>query len=472
MRALYLRIFIAFWLAMLLALVASVSGTLWLAEQRLQREQSQLDELAGAASQVLAQDGLAGLREWLARESVRAAPDRLFIIDPAGTDLLGRRVPEFLRGRFSRPMMPPGPPRPGPGPPLPPEPRDLRWISPLEVPGDSGPYALSLLRARRGPFGLLRAEAPGITGIATLLVSAIVCFLLARWLSAPIRLLRAATQSIAAGDLGVRVSNLMGGRRDELALLAQDFDRMAERVRSVLASQRELLRDVSHELRSPLARLQIALGLARRPGADLVQEFDRIEQEASRLDALIGEILSLSRLEDPARPLQWERFDLRELLEALAENARVEADARGIQVQLPPGAAVEIDGDRELLFRALENVLRNAVRFSPDRGIVKLDLASSAQGQACVGIRDHGAGVPPEALDRIFEPFVTVSPARERSAGGSGIGLAITARVMALHHGSVRALPAEGGGLRVELRVPLQRVFVGEAALDAAGKRP
>jgi two-component system sensor histidine kinase CpxA len=472
MRALYLRIFIAFWAAMVLTLVASVLGTLWLADQRLQHEQSHLDELASAASVVLARDGVPGLRKWLESESARAAPDRLYILDHLGDDLLGRRVPEFLRARFGRPDRGPHGPPPGkPGPPgglpppalfpdLPPDARDVRWISPLVSPGNAETYALSLLRARRGPFGLFRAEAPVITGLVTLLVSAVLCFLLARWLSAPIRHLRAATHSIAAGDLGVRVSSLMGDRRDELALLALDFDRMAERLRALLASHRELLRDVSHELRSPLARLQLALGLARRPNANLSQEFDRIEQEAARLDALIGEILSLSRLDDPARVLQWERFDLHELLETLVEHARIEADARGIELQLPANGPLQIEADRELLFRALDNVLRNAVRFSPDAGCVEIATIPESGSQVCIRIRDHGPGVPSEALERIFEPFVTVSTARDRAAGGSGIGLAITARVVALHHGKVSARAAEGGGMCVELRLPLRRVYV------------
>ncbi|MGA8709001.1 MAG: HAMP domain-containing protein, partial [Steroidobacteraceae bacterium] len=288
MRNLYLRIFIAFWLAMVLALTCSVIATLWLADQRLQHEQSRQDQLAHAASSVLAQSGVAGLRDWLSRESVRAAPDRLYVLDSHGNDLLGRRVPEFLRARIGR-----GPPGGGPPPELPPDTRDVRWLSQLVSPNGDETYALSLQRARRGPLGLFRStEAPAITAVATLLVSAVVCFLLARHLSDPIRHLRSATRSIAAGDLSVRVAGLMGRRRDELAMLALDFDRMAERLRALLASHRELLRDVSHELRSPLARLQIALGLARRPNADLQRELDRIEQEAARLEQLIAEILS------------------------------------------------------------------------------------------------------------------------------------------------------------------------------------
>jgi two-component system sensor histidine kinase CpxA len=448
MRNLYVRIFVAFWVAMVLALSCSMLATLWLADQRLQHEQARQDELAREASSVLAASGVPGLRDWLSQQTARVAPDRLFVLDRRGDDLLGRRVPEFLRARFGRGALA------GRVPELPPDTRDVRWLSQLVSPSDDETYALSLLRARRTPLGAFRStEMPIVTAIATLLVSAIVCFLLARYLSAPIRHLRAATRSIAAGDLGVQVSSLMGARRDELALLALDFDRMAERLRALLTSHRELLRDVSHELRSPLARLQIALGLARRPNANLEQEFDRIERETARLDELIGEILSLSRLDDPARPLQAERVNLEELLETLAENVRLEAEPRAIRLQLAPGAPFEIRADRELLFRAVENVLRNAVRFSPDGGTVELAVERVA-GSARIRIRDHGPGVPASVLGRIFEPFYCVAQARDRQSGGYGIGLAITARVAALHGGTVQARNAEGGGLEVEIRLP------------------
>jgi two-component system sensor histidine kinase CpxA len=286
------------------------------------------------------------------------------------------------------------------------------------------------------------------------MVSTIVCFLLARYLSDPIRHLRAATRSIAAGDLGVRVSSLIGARRDELAMLALDFDLMAERLRGLLESHQELLRDVSHELRSPLARLQIALGLARRPNANLEQEFDRIEQETGRLDELIGEILSLSRLDDPAHTLIAEPVNLEELLETLLDNARVEAEPRSISVQIKAPAALSVEGDRELLFRAIENVLRNAVRFSPNGAVVEL-AAERGADQVVVRVTDHGPGVPPASLERIFEPFFCVARARDRDSGGYGIGLAITARVAALHGGSVRARNNPDGGLQVEIHLPL-----------------
>jgi len=453
MRTLYLRIFVAFWIAMVLALSCSVLITLWLADERLQHEQLRQDQLAREASGELSAGGVSGLRDWLARASTQVAPDRLFVLDAHGDDLLGRRVPEFLRARLGR----------GPGlgrmQDLPPDARDVRWPSQLISPNGEETYALSLLRLRRGPLNRLRSiQAPIVTTAATLLVSAIVCFLLARHLSDPIRHLRAATRSIAAGDLSVRVANLMGTRRDELALLAVDFDRMAERLRALLASHQELLRDVSHELRSPLARLQIALGLARRPGADLEREFDRIERETARLDELIGEILSLSRLDDPVRVLSTEAVNLEELLETLVENARVEAEPRAIEVRLARAPPLEIPADRELLYRAVENVLRNAVRFSPDGAVIELQLeqtGAGAQARALIRIRDHGPGIPAASLQRIFEPFYSVAQARERESSGYGIGLAITARVVALHGGSVQARNAEDGGLVVELRLPL-----------------
>jgi two-component system sensor histidine kinase CpxA len=450
MRNLYVRIFVAFWIAMVLALTFSVMATLWLADQRAVREQARQDALAREASSILAEQGVPGLRDWLSEAAVRAAPDRLYVLDSHGNDLLGRHVPESLRARFGRIT--------GAGrvPDLPPDARDVRWLSQL-VSANNEMYALSLLRLRRGPLGIFNpTETPIVTALATLLVSTIVCFLLARYLSDPIRHLRAATRSIAAGDLGVRVSTLMGDRRDELALLALDFDRMAERLRALLASHRELLRDVSHELRSPLARLQIALGLARRPNADLAQEFDRIEREAARLDELIGEILSLSRLDDPARALAVEPVNLEELVETLVENARVEAEPHAIRVTIQAMAPLNIEGDRELLYRAVENVLRNAVRFSPDGAAVDVSVERVGE-DALIRVRDHGPGVPPDLLARIFEPFFCIASARDRDSGGYGIGLAITARVAALHGGSVRARNSELNGLTVEIQLPLRR---------------
>jgi two-component system, OmpR family, sensor kinase len=460
MRNLYLRIFLTFWTAMMLVLTLTVGVTLWLTSQRIQHLQARQDGLAREASSVLASTGVPGLRDWL-RHQIRLVPrqERLFIIDQHGVDLLGRPVPNYLQiqvGHRPYPVVSAGP-------------YDLRLLSQLVSPTNQT-YALSLLH-RPNLFGVFgSAETPIVTLLATLLASTLVCFLLARYLSDPVRHLRAATRSIADGDLRVRVSSLVGRRRDELALLAFDFDVMAERLRNLLESQRQLLRDVSHELRSPLARLQIALGLARRPNANLEQEFDRIEQETQRLDELIGEILSLSRLEDPSRELIAEPVNLEELLETLVENARVEAEPRWVRVQLQAESSLTVPGDRELLFRALENVVRNAVSYSPHGASVEVS-AQRLQQHVVVRVLDHGPGVPAELLGRIFEPFFRVGKARERASGGYGIGLAITARVIALHGGAVRARNVAGGGLQVDITLPLRTGAAGVAGItgSAAG---
>jgi two-component system sensor histidine kinase CpxA len=421
---------------------------LWLTNQRMQHLQARQDELAREASTVLSTHGLSELRSWL-REQIAALPphDRLYLIDQHGIDLLGRQVPEYLQVQAGH--RPPYPTISGAAF------HDLRLLSQLVSPNNET-YALSLLHRPNWAFGVFAStETPVVILAATLLVSAVVCFLLARYLSDPVRHLRAATRSIADGDLRVRVATLVGRRRDELALLAFDFDAMAERLRNLLESQRQLLRDVSHELRSPLARLQIALGLARRPNANLEQEFDRIEQETQRLNELIGEILSLSRLDDPARELVPEPVNLEELLEALAENARIEAEPRWVRVELQTPAPLTVAGDRELLFRALENVVRNAVGYSPHGSTVTLAYRQQDR-QAIIQVTDQGPGVPADLVDRIFEPFFRVGSARDRASGGYGIGLAITARVIALHGGTVRARNVSGGGLQVQVTLPLQ----------------
>jgi two-component system sensor histidine kinase CpxA len=451
MRSLYLRFFLSFWTAMVLVLAFTITATLWLAAERQERERDLQDSLARQAAMVLSDLGEPALRDWLVRQVTILDPDRLFMLDAKGNDLLGRQVPTFILAAMGRRPFPAAQHAPRR---LEPE---YRLLSQLRNPQTGEIYALSLQRPRTMGTYLLGVfatpAAPVVAGLATLLVSIVVCYLLARQLSAPIQHLRNAAHSIADGNLEVRVAGLLGARRDELAHLASDFDAMAARLRALLDSQQQLLRDVSHELRSPLARLQIALGLARRPGANLAQELDRIEQEAQRLNELIGEILSLSRLDDPAHALQSERVPMAELLDAICEDARVEGDEYGVAIDLQAVPDLALTGDRELLHRAIENVVRNAVRFSPKGG--HISVQAQRQGASiAVSITDQGPGVPPALLQRIFEPFFRVASARERDSGGNGIGLAIAARVLKLHGGSIAASNVEPHGLRVTLALP------------------
>jgi two-component system, OmpR family, sensor kinase len=448
MRNLYLRFFLAFWSAMLLVLTFTIFGVNWVDSEHYEKQRERQEELARQASVVLAGGGVNALRSWLADELPMISPDRMYVLDEHSHDLLDRSVPEPVLaslGKRPYPNAAAGKNQRGP---------DYMLLSQL-VGANNDRYALSFIRDRGGRFGFLKTIST-VALIGTLLAATFVCFLLARFLSAPIQHLRAATRSIASGNLSVHVKGAVGNRRDELAMLAVDFDAMAARLRTLLEGRQQLLRDVSHELRSPLARLQIALGLARRPGADLTQELDRIEREAQRLDEMIGEILSLSRLDDPTPQVATEPVLIEELLEVVCENARVEGDARGIRVALEAAEGMQVIGDREQLYRAVENVVRNAVRYSPDKGLVTVKAALSGEA-VLIRVQDQGPGVPVALLQRIFEPFFRVSDARDRDSGGNGIGLAITARVVALQGGTVRAANDPDGGLIMEIRLPLVR---------------
>ncbi len=293
---------------------------------------------------------------------------------------------------------------------------------------------------------------------AVFLITGLLSYLLARSLSAPVRTLREATRKLAGGDLSARVGPSLGDRRDELAGLGRDFDRMAERIGTLLEGQRRLLRDISHELRSPLARLNVALGLARqRSGEETREALDRMEREAERLNALIGELITLSLLESGEAGSAPVPVDLRALVREVVGDAEFEAGGAGRGVRLVAEEPVSVEGVPELLRRAVENVVRNAVRFTPEGTSVEVRLAragDAAGRPARISVRDRGPGVPEEALKNLFEPFYRVAEARERGSGGTGIGLAIARRAIRLHGGSVRAEHAPGGGLEVVLELP------------------
>jgi signal transduction histidine kinase len=265
---------------------------------------------------------------------------------------------------------------------------------------------------------------------------------------------------MAAGDLNARVLPALRGRKDDLGLLAADLDTMAERLRKLLESKQQLLRDVSHELRSPLARLQLALSLARRGDGGTERHLARIASEADRLEQLIARTLKLVRLERPAGALEHTPVDVGELLRDIAAAVAIEADARGCVVAVQAPVGLVVSGDPELLRSAFENVIRNAVRYSPTGATVAVEgrrdpTAGEAHERVEVSVHDRGPGVPEKDLGLIFEPFYRAEVAREhRSAGGEGLGLAIAARAVALHGGSIIARNREGGGLAVTVSLP------------------
>jgi len=326
---------------------------------------------------------------------------------------------------------------------------------------------LSLQSSQEQPYVLV-AEVPPPSRVEMLLdpygltlrlgfafgIIGVVSYFLARFLAAPIRELRRATRQLAEGDLTARVGPTLGSRRDESAELGRDFDRMAGRIEALVGAQKRLLGDISHELRSPLARLGVALGLARQKGGAGVEgSLDRIEREAERLNELIGELLTLTRLEGGGEGLAREAVDLAGLVRAVVADADYEVRARGRSVRVEVCTAVAVQGVPELLRRALENVVRNAARFTAEGTEVEVSLLREG-ATVRVTVRDHGPGVPEASLADLFRPFYRVADARDRQSGGTGIGLAITDRAVRLHGGSVRAANAPGGGLAVTLDLP------------------
>ena len=327
------------------------------------------------------------------------------------------------------------------------------------VHSDSGDiYVVALTLPDRPPSrNLLKGVTHGFLGwqlLVLLLITAIVCYVLARSLTAPIGRLREATRRFAAGDLGTRIGSQVKGSQ-ELSGLASDFDEMAAKIEGLVAAQKRLLRDISHELRSPLSRLGIALELARQPDSPEARgkALERIALEAERMNEMIGQLLSLTRMENGSGEFRSEEFDLRELLTALVADAQYEAESRGCRVALNAPEAVMFRGSEEHLARALENVVRNAVKYTAGESIVDVTMDAMAGG-VVIRVADRGPGVPEETLEKLFEPFYRVADARDRQSGGTGIGLAIAERAIRLHRGGIRALNRPEGGLLIEIRLP------------------
>lgn len=285
---------------------------------------------------------------------------------------------------------------------------------------------------------------------ALLLVALLVCYALARYLSSPIQKIRRATQKLAEGELGTRVGDEVGNRRDELAVLAKDFDVMAERIESLITSQQRLSRDVSHELRSPLARMNVALEIAKqKSNGESSPLLDRIEAESNRLNEMISRLLTLSRLETGSQDFERSEIDLKALVEQTVSDADFEANAVGKSVRIRHADKCTIVGSDELVSSAIENVLRNAVRYTPDGTTVDVSL-NSGDGTATVSVRDHGGGVPEDELENLFRPFYRVGEARDRNTGGTGLGLAIAEQAIRAHKGRINARN-EDDGLVVEM---------------------
>ncbi len=463
MKSLFLKIFLSFWLAFALFLVLAILVTLAF-RPRTSSWEALLAAALNESVNTYEQRGKSGLREYLDNLE-RTQHVRAFLFNENMEEVSHRGAPEWaVRVAGGGPRVPhEGFIFPAPPPVL----RDSRASSDglhrytLVLSPPPGP------RLFLGPRGL---PIPGL--IIAVISSGIVCYFLAWFLTMPVVRLRAATRQLAAGNLTARAGAPNSRRRDEVAGLMRDFDAMAERIETLVKAQSRLLNDISHELRSPLARLNVALGLARqRSGPESATMLERIELEAGRLNELIGRLLTLARMEDGEQHVPSTPVLLDEVVLNVAEDAEFEAQARRCHVrsEIPAGSWL-VRGDVSLLHSAVENVVRNAIRYTREGTTVEIQLekteAAAGDAEAVVRVIDCGSGVPPEALEKLFRPFYRLDDARGRQTGGVGLGLAITERAVRFHGGRVAAMNRAEGGLVVEIRLPLMPASLTPVASD------
>jgi len=449
-RTLFLKIFIWFWLAAagiigVLVLMAWLSDAQTLPERITRGPLSEVLNLyADSIARTYEQEGIQGLEQFI-RKSTKDTSTEVYLYDNDGKAITAPgndNIPDVVKEvqtlqqsqRITRAFL-----------------GRTTWGK--MVAGPSGKRYIVALRF----------HAPGVrpplfttSRIAAMILTAgVVCYLLALYLTSPLKKLKSTVQAFAQGNLDARVTPELGNRKDELADLGREFDQMAERISTLIASQKRLLADISHELRSPLARLSVALELARKNSPPLATPaLNRIEQESERLNEMVGQLLALTRLESGAERVPAETVLLEELLQQIVDDANFEAKPLRKEVRIVELEKCRVNGSAELLRSGIENVIRNAVRYTAVGTSVDVALQWKLE-TAELSVRDRGPGVPETELAHIFEPFYRVSAARDRASGGVGLGLSIAERTVKLHGGCIEARNAEEGGLLVTIRLPL-----------------
>jgi two-component system, OmpR family, sensor histidine kinase CpxA len=318
---------------------------------------------------------------------------------------------------------------------------------------------------------LLRGKANGPPPIlwwqfaVAAVVSAVTCLLLTRYFIDPIRKLQRSTESFGRGNLGSRPDASLLGRKDELGDLSRIVSQMSSRIGTLLSSQKNFLIQVSHELGSPLSRMNVALALVRRKANPaLLPELNRIQGDSSELNSMIQQLLRLARLESGLEEEEEEAYSLNELLRQVCLDNQFTAEQSSKQVDLLSSPQINLRGYRELLKRALDNILRNAIRFTPEGGRVEVDVLSRPNGLVVIQVKDSGIGVQDDKLEAIFEPFVRASSDRS----GAGLGLAIARQAVHANRGTIRALNRVEGGLLIEVSLPYVPSSLTESALRSS----
>ena len=438
MRSLFLRIFISFWLIQSILTAATIfqmvqSRPLNVESHFSMRIRGSVMTAARYALLSREVNGSAGYLHTI-DEFRRESRIQIWVTTPDGKEIAGRAIPADTLAQSHR--------------------SDLK----MPVHSDQGDYIVYA----EVPMGLLppfHTQREFWQLLLSIIVSGIVCYFLARYLTRPIDNLRSAAQAMAQGDLSARA--VARRNRDQISQLVDDFNIMADRLQATMAAQKQMVSDISHELRSPLARLTVALDLARsRAGEGARTALDRIGLESNRLNEMIGRILALAQLTSGEMHMKKHHISLSDLLREVVDDADFEARARhtSVKLRIEPGAeGAMANGYPSLLRSALENVVRNAIAYTNPDTTIEVDQTVTSD-RVYITIRDHGPGVPEEELPKLFMPFYRVDNSRTRLTGGTGLGLAIAARAIALHSGIIRAHNAPDGGMIVEIRIPLQSV--------------
>lgn len=386
---------------------------------------------------MLGSGGEAALVEWLADTENFPPGIAMYVLNEATNDILDREFPGFLWPRSQGPD------------------RATSWANeetrrPTLTGSDGRRYMPFVGPTAQPPFGVLGVPSiQWVVFLSAVVASAFAYLLLTRSLTVRLKRLASAAEALSRGKMDTRV-NL--DAKDEIGVVAQQFDRMAEILQRQIQSRQEFFRNVSHEMRSPLARIQLALELAEHDPETTAEQIQRIRGETTHLERMMSQVLDLARLEDPDRDDCLEVVDLVEIIELVVSDARFEGETRGQQINwTPPEGDSRVLANIDLLRSAIENVVRNAICHTGPGTEVSIHL-TMIDGRATLEVQDSGEGVMEKNLDDIFEPFYREG---SRHPKGAGIGLAISRRAIDLMKGSIQAASAPGAGLRVSLSLPL-----------------
>lgn len=463
-RGLFLKIFLWFWLAAA-GIIGYLNLALWISianDPNPERNHGAFGEAlnlyAESAVQVYDREGTQAFDQYV-RRSIAEAGSEIYLFDGSGKPITSHNSQEadsvvqavLSSGQHISQITPLG---------------RITWGRIVEAASGKKYVFVTRLRQPYQPRRLTPIQI--ITAIA---IAGLIAYLLALYLTSPLKKLRSTVQAFAQGNLDVRVSPELGNRRDEVTDLGRDFDHMAERISLLIDSQKRLLADISHELRSPLARLSVALELARKNSPiSATAPLNRIEQEAERLNELVGQLLALTRLESGAERVPAEIVHLEDLVQQIIDDANFEAKPLNKEVRIVQLDKCRVNGSAELLRSAIENVVRNAIRYTREGTAIEVGLYWKLD-TAELMVQDHGPGVPESELEHIFRPFYRVSEARDRASGGAGLGLSIADRTVKLHGGTIQAKNVEDG-LLVVIRLPLAPSQISNNGQDAATFSP